>query len=184
MIVVLFDTETTDLIKNTALPMEKQPKIIEFYGVKLRQSGDGVDTTFEQISEYESLYAHPAPLKPITTKITGLKNEDLVDAPPIQTELGKIKDFMSDVDRIVAHNLAYDIGVTDIEFKRHEVEAIDWPEKVCTVEATEHIHGYRLSLSALHKELFGEAFDGAHRAKVDVHALLRCYEELVKREEI
>ena len=57
----------------------------------------------------------------------------------------------------------------------------EWPRLCCTVENTEWLHGHRLSLSALHEELFGEPFSGAHRARTDVAALTRCYLELVKR---
>jgi len=184
MKVALFDTETTDLIKNTALPIDKQPKIIEFYAVKILQVGEGETSEFETLDEYESLYSHPEKLKDITTKITGLTNDDLKNSPAIETELMKIKSFFEDCDRVVAHNLSYDIGVTDFEFERHGFEKIDWPEKICTVEQTEHLLGYRLKLIDLYNYLFGKPFEGAHRAINDVSAMRECYEELVKRDEI
>jgi len=52
------------------------------------------------------------------------------------------------------------------------------------VQETEWIKGHRLSLSALHEELFGEPFSGAHRARVDVDALTRCFNELRQRGDI
>lgn len=36
----------------------------------------------------------------------------------------------------------------------------------------------------MHEFLFGERFTNSHRAREDVHALLRCYKELVNRGEI
>ena len=39
----------------------------------------------------------------------------------------------------------------------------------------------RLNLNKLHELLFGKEFTGAHRAKTDVHALVRCYHELMNR---
>jgi hypothetical protein len=59
---------------------------------------------------------------------------------------------------------------------------VKWPRRICTVEQTQHIKGFRLNLSGLHEFLFGEKFSGAHRAKVDVAALVRCSSEMFKRE--
>jgi hypothetical protein len=73
--------------------------------------------------------------------------------------------------------------MVEIEMQRHGCDII-WPEKICTVEMTEHMDGFRLSLTALHEKLFGEAFKGSHRASADVHAMKRCYSELIKRGEI
>lgn len=70
----------------------------------------------------------------------------------------------------------------DFEMKRLVTE-LAWPERlVCTVEATEHLKGHRLSLTKLYEHLFpGENFPGAHRAKADVQALVRCYVEMFKQ---
>jgi hypothetical protein len=68
----------------------------------------------------------------------------------------------------------------DTEFNRIGMK-IDWPRTICTVEETICIRGYRLSLTELHKEFCGEPFEGAHRAMVDVRALLRCVEKLYDR---
>lgn len=184
MILNFFDTETTDLISNSARRIEKQPKIIEFYATRIRQTGEGKDAQFEFADELNLLLAHPAPLKAKTTEITGLTNEDLKDAPPFHLKAKEIKEYMEGADVVVAHNLSYDMAVTDIEILRSDIGPISWPEPLCTVEATQHIFQYRLSLSALHEYLFGEKFEGAHRAKVDVEAMVRCYQELVKRDMI
>ncbi len=52
---------------------------------------------------------------------------------------------------------------------------------ICTVESTEHIKGFRLTLTKLHEHLFGEAFPSAHRAENDVRPLTRCFIELYNR---
>jgi hypothetical protein len=59
-------------------------------------------------------------------------------------------------------------------------QKIKWPDKICTVEQTVHLKGYRVSLSVLHETLFGMPFTGAHRAKVDVSALLFICKELYR----
>lgn len=184
MIVVLFDTETTGLIKNSAIPIDKQPHILELYALKLEQTGEGEEAEFREIGEYESLYRHTAPLEDIIKKITGLTNEDLADQVPIEKELDNIREFFSDADRVVAHNLSYDMAVTDIEFERYKKPPMKWNGPLCTVEATNFLKGYRLKLIDLHELLFDEKFEGGHRARIDVQAMTRCYKELVKRDEV
>jgi DNA polymerase-3 subunit alpha len=79
------------------------------------------------------------------------------------------------------------MDMLSLEFRRLGMleEVIKWPViRICTVEQTEWYKGYRLSLTALYEELFGEPFPDAHRARVDVQALTRVFLELRKREEI
>ncbi len=60
---------------------------------------------------------------------------------------------------------------------------------VCTMKSsTDHckLQGRGFSfkppkLAELHRFLFGEYFEGAHDAMIDVEATMRCFLELVKR---
>jgi DNA polymerase III epsilon subunit-like protein len=88
-----------------------------------------------------------------------------------------LKKFIEGHDEVVAHNLSYDKSMVDCEMKRAGL-TVDWPELICTVEATEHIKGHRLNLTSLHELLMGEAFSGAHRAEADVRALANCFRAL------
>jgi len=85
-----------------------------------------------------------------------------------------------------AHNLAYDMEMLEFEFKRlnDTLKGLWNKPLICTVEQTVHLRGIRLSLSALHEYLFNEKFEGAHRAKADVQAQVRCFMELKKRGEL
>ena len=76
--------------------------------------------------------------------------------------------------------MSFDQEMIDIEAERLG-QILRWQRLVCTVEQTVHLRGHRLSLSLLHQHLFDEPFAGAHRAKVDVAALIRCSVELHKR---
>lgn len=174
---LIFDTETTDLVSNTLLPDDQQPFIIEFYGAIIDGSG-------EIVEELEFL-CHPGfEIKEITTKITGIKPEDLRGLPGFREHAEAVAGLLSRADSVVAHNLSYDWFVTNTEFRRAGMKP-EWPMiRICTVEETEWIKGHRLSLSALHEELFGEPFSGAHRARVDVEALIRCFNELRSRGDI
>lgn len=174
---LIFDTETSDLIGNSLLADRHMPHIIEFYGCIVNEEGDVVE-------ELDFLCKPPQPISETTTRITGITQEDVKDAPPFSYFADKVFELIESADTVVAHNLSYDKEVVNVEAKRLGRE-VAWPaDLVCTVEQTEHLKGHRLSLSALHEYLFGEPFTGAHRARVDVEALAQCYLELVRRGEI
>jgi DNA polymerase III epsilon subunit-like protein len=81
---------------------------------------------------------------------------------------------------VIAHNASFDVEMVDIEAARCGAKIV-WPRCLCTVEQSSYVIGHRLTLGALHEHLLGEKFEGAHRAKVDVAALIRCVAEMVKR---
>lgn len=174
---LLFDTESTDLIKNTSIPLDRQPRVFEFFGLV-------VDGAGQVIEEFEFLCNPGISLPDIVTKITGVKDADLADLPRIRQWWPQLRDLVASCDRMVGHNLAYDMQVMDFEAQRMS-EPLQWPiDLVCTVEATHHYKGYRLSLSNLHLHLFNEGFPDAHRARNDVMAMHRCYVELLNRGDV
>ena len=169
--IFLFDTETTALVTNSVLPLQQQPKVIEFYGMLL-------DEELNKVDELEFLCNPNMAIPEIVTKITSIKNSDVDNLPAFEVHADKVQQFMRYAKEVVAHNLSYDMFVLDCEFARLG-RKVNWPAgRVCTVEATEWIKGYRLNLSALYEHLFGEPFSGAHRAKQDVEALASCFKEL------
>jgi DNA polymerase III epsilon subunit-like protein len=176
-LIALFDTETTSLIGNSLKRLEMQPRVIEFYGCILDNSG--------VVMEELEFLCHPGiEIPEEVTKITGITKEEVQGLPPFKEHFEKVRWFFSRADTVVAHNLHYDLSVMDFEAKRLQ-DFVPWPKTlICTVEATEHLKGYRLSLTALHELLFGEAFEGAHRAKGDVQALVKCFLKLKEQGEI
>jgi DNA polymerase III epsilon subunit-like protein len=173
---LIFDTETTDLIANSLLPEKHQPRIIEFFGHIVEDDGTVV-------RELDFL-CHPGHrLEKVTTNITGITDEMLKDAKPFSAFEGEVRALIGEADAVVAHNLSYDFDVVNFELKRcGTLDRVKWPAiRICTVQETEWFKGFRLNLSGLHEHLFGEPFSGAHRARVDVAALTRCYVELRKR---
>lgn len=174
-----FDTETTGLIFNRSMKLNKQPEIIEFYGCvvdlvsgKLK---DEYHTLIKPTVEY--------PMSDYTIKATKTKigNEMLANERQFKIVAKDLKAFLERAPMLIAHNLSFDKEMCEIEFERLE-EKIVWPERgLCTVEATTHLRGRRLNLTALHTLLFDEPFSDAHRAKPDVEALTRVAVELYKR---
>lgn len=170
----IFDTETTGLISNHLVKLEQQPEIIEFYG-------NLVDLdTGEILNEVEYLIKPKGKIDDIITRITTINAAMVEEAPRFGEVLPTIRQAIESAPLVIAHNASFDREIVDIEFERRDA-TLKWPKLICTVEATIHLRGYRLSLSALHEYLFGEVFTGAHRARVDVAALTRCACELRKR---
>lgn len=170
MISLFFDTETTALIANSARSIDKQPRVVELFATVREFDG-------REREQIDVLINPGVPLSDETQKITGI-TQDMVDGKlPFRVYASAFVEMVETVDQVVAHNLAYDKQVIDFELKRLGM-TVRWPRLLCTVEATEHLKGYRLSLSDLHEFLFGEKFEGAHRARQDVEALANCYYKL------
>ena len=155
--------------------MIHQPHVIEFYGCL-------ADLKTGKIKqEVNLLIKPPVKIEIEITNITSITNDMLQDAPSFDKVAIDIFKFLEGAPILIAHNASYDREIMDIEAERL-MKTIKWPRTLCTVEQTVSLRGSRLSLGDLHIYLFGEAFTGAHRAKVDVMALLRCCVELYKRD--
>jgi len=177
MLTLIFDTETTGLVQNSGQSLAKQPQVLEFFGLVI----DGEDKEVATLHKY---FNPGRPIAPLITKITGITDDMVKAAPSFVDGCEGILKLIASVEKVVAHNLSYDISVIDFEFDRME-KKVEWPKKkICTVEATENFLGYRLNLGALHEHLFGDGFTGAHKAENDVRATARCYIELVRRGEV
>lgn len=171
---LIFDTETTGLISNHSIKIDKQPELTEFYGAV-------VDLASGQLlSDLDLLIKPSQPISAEITKITGLTDADVAGCPSFRECSGPIMDMLHSCSPAIAHNAAFDKEMLDLEAERIGYK-IGWQRVICTVEQTIHIKGFRLNLSGLHQELFGEGFKDAHRAKPDTQALIRCCVELFKR---
>lgn len=169
MITKYADNETSGLIISTLRPLDKQPRVFEFYCV------DDLN------SECHHLINPVVKLEPKAAKVTGVSNEDLKDKPLFAEVADDIRAAIENCDEIFFHNASYDTQMLDFEFARLG-QKLNWPRVRCSVEESEWIKGYRLKLIELHTELFGEGFEKAHGAKWDVLALRRCVQEMRKRE--
>ncbi len=182
MKVVIFDTETDGLIANSAIPLFKQPRCVELFAITLEQAGEGPAAVFSEVSVYEQMFNTGRALPEVITGITGITPEMMADKPPFSAHSDEVLNLIQGADRVVAHNLSYDKSIINFEMDRAGLgRPLKWPETICTVEATEYFFGFRLNLKLLHKTLFDEEFADAHRAENDVRALVRVYQELVRR---
>lgn len=190
--VIVFDTETTGLLKTKSSDIHDQPQIIEYYGMRVVHRADGV---IEKVAEFETYFKPAKPFdEAIITKITGISNAMVKDAPSFFDKHKELLEFYKGAHRMVAHNCAFDDAMVKNEFLRlatdelitvdefnAAIDQIQEMKRMCTVQKTMFFQQRRLTLTNLHQELFGVPFEGAHRARHDVDALFRCYEELCKR---
>ena len=167
---IFFDTETTGLLMPSPSDVKLQPYITELCMIKLDNEGEYVD-------ELTTFIKPPVPIPEEITKITGITEEMLEDAPYFIQVYDKICDFVLGEAEIVAHNAPFDIGMLKYELERlDKVLNFPWPKRhICTVEQSYQIQNRRLSLAKLHTLATGAPHEGAHRAREDVLALIRCY---------
>jgi len=174
---LVFDTETTGLLMNSAVDVKRQPKVIEACLLSFNDKG-------KIVSKVDELIYPGEPISEKITAITNITNDDLKGKPPFKAVAPKIVAAIEKADVVVAHNLTFDMSMIDNELKRIG-QKVKWPKRrICTVEQTQHLKGFNLNLGLLHEHLFGAPHEGAHRAEADVMALARCYFELIKKGEL
>jgi len=171
-----FDTETTGLLRPEATELWLQPFIIEIYICKF-------DNDFKIVGEFEKLVKPPVPISDEITKITGITNQMVEDAPTFIQIYHELCDFVRGEKTIFAHNCTFDIGMIQNELARHNlVTNFPWPsDQVCTVEASMALQNKRLTLEKL-CALAGITYEEGHRARNDVMMMVSCIEWLHKQE--
>lgn len=174
---IIFDTETTGLIENRTLRLDRQSEITEVCVI----AGD-LDTGASE-TLMNTLVKPRGKITDENVKQNGIFPEMVTDAPTFREIAEELKRHIESAKFAIAHNASFDQEMIDIEMERIGV-TVTWPRLICTIEQTMHLLGRRLSLSDLHQYLFGEPFAGAHRAAVDVAATWRCCVELRKRGEL
>lgn len=168
---IFLDTETTGLLRPTASSLSDQPRITEVYLLKL-------DESLQIVDEIETLVNPTIPIPETITKITGITDEMVAGCPTFPMLYPRLCEFFLGERTVVAHNCSFDMGVFWAELARMEAEfKFPWPQEwICTVERSFHLKNKRLKLSDLHEMATGKPHvDNAHRAKDDVHAMVRCY---------
>ena len=171
----IFDTETTGLLKPRAAGLQAQPYITEIYIVQ-------VDEDFNIIKELDTYINIPVPVPEFITKITGIKDSDLVDAPTFEDIYPDLLDIFKDSTEMVAHNLSFDKSMVGNQLVRMGAKEFPFsPIETCTVIKSMCLEQRRITLTRLHELMIGKGFPNAHRAKSDVMALVRCYREMRER---
>jgi DNA polymerase III epsilon subunit family exonuclease len=165
---LIFDTETTGLLKPNVTDLKDQPKIIEF-GLVVVEDGKIIGAHNWLINPGELITAE-------ITKITGITNEMLEGKPEFRQVLGEIEEVFAGADRLICHNAPFDTGMLKNELERCGRTGFPWPaETICTVQEYRHEFGGRYpKLTALYERKVGKPLEQTHRATDDCEALYDC----------
>lgn len=162
---LIFDTETTGLLLPRTADLKSQPKIIEVGIIEIANGKIKGEHTWliypgEQITEE-------------ITKITGLKNDDLVGKPIFADILPELEAVFLGADGLVCHNAPFDVGMLVTELRRlgREFQFPYPPRQLCTVSAYAFLKGHNLKLTDLYKHVMGKELKQTHRALDDARAL-------------
>ena len=164
---LVFDTETTGLPHHPDAKDSVQPRIIEWGGALVDETGAVIDS-------YETLVNPHTKLSAKITKITGLTDEDLASAPDFGALAERVRPMFASADALLAHNLPFDSQLMAFDLNRFGL-AEDWPwpsVMVCTVQEHAEEWGRRPKLTELYHYYTGETLSQKHRALDDVMALV------------
>lgn len=172
---IFIDTETTGLLSPEPANSFSQPYLTEIYIAKI------CPKTFKIKSEFETFVRPPIPIPELITKITGINDEMVEDAPSFPEIYDDLCDFVLGEREVVGHNVNFDMNVLRHELRRIGFELnFPWPcVRTCTIEMSYSIKNKRLKLGQLHELATGRAHEGSHRAKADVLATIECYKWLL-----
>ncbi len=185
MTVLFFDTETTGLPRyynEPAANVDNWPRLV--------QLAWAISTGSESIESYSYIVRPDGFRIPDdAAKVHGITTERaLAEGVSIVGVLGAFCEDVQKVVALVAHNVDFDAPVVGAELLRRGYDNLldDYP-KVCTMKGSTDFcriprrggRGFKYpKLMELHENLFGLGFAGAHDARNDVAAGVRCYWEL------
>ena len=167
---IAFDTETTGLDPFGG------DRIIEFAGVELELSAEGA---VARTIPHRFLFNPGIPIPRKVTELTGLRDEDVVDAPPFQVQAQQIWELLHG-SIIIAHNLAFDQNFISVELQQ---AGLYWPQPTAEIDTLglsilsypQHRNAHKLETLC---QRLGVSLDQAHRATDDAEACGRCFVQM------
>ncbi|KXT75425.1 PolC-type DNA polymerase III [Streptococcus sp. DD12] len=153
-IYVVFDVETTGL-------SAVNHQLIQIAASKM-QKGNIID-------EFDVFINPGHPLSKFTTELTGITDNHVKDAPPIEETLKAFQEFC-DGAILVAHNASFDVGFMNANYERYGLPTITQPV-IDTIELARNLYPEykRHGLGPLTKR-FGVALEHHHMANFDAEA--------------
>ena len=157
--VIVLDLETTGL-------SPYRHKITEIAAAKVING--------EVIDRFHTLVNPEQPIPSFITRLTGITDEMVKDAPTVTSILPSLKEFLGE-DIIVAHNASFDYKFLSHNFYMHQRTQLRNP-LLCTVKLANRVHSTLPSkrLSSL-CEFYGITNEQAHRAMSDVDATIKIF---------
>jgi len=183
---LFFDTETTGLPRNWKAPvtdLNNWPRMIQIAWILCDDKGNRIESN-DFIIKPENF---EIPID--ASRVHGISTEKAInEGKELSQVLIEFSRLVEQSNFIVAHNISFDEKIIGAEFLRKDVESnFEKKRKLCTMQASTNYcrlsgpYGYKWpKLSELHIKLFGEDFDEAHDASVDINATEKCFWEMKK----
>jgi DNA polymerase III epsilon subunit-like protein len=181
---LFFDTETTGLPLNWKAPvtdLDNWPRMIQIAWILCDADGKRLNT------EVFIIKPDGFTIPKAASDVHGISTEKaLSDGIALMDVLTKFKAAVEQADHIVAHNISFDEKIMGAELLRNDVESnFETTRKLCTMKSSTDYcripgrYGFKWpTLSELHIKLFGEDFEDAHDALVDISVTEKCFWEL------
>ena len=121
------------------------------------------------IAEFDEFINPGHPLSAFTTELTGITDDHVKNAKPLEQVLQEFQEFCQDTV-LVAHNATFDVGFMNANYERHGLPKITQPV-IDTLEFARNLYPEykRHGLGPLTKR-FGVALDHHHMANYDAEA--------------
>jgi len=183
---LFFDTETTGLPQNWKAPvtdLNNWPRMIQIAWILCDDKGNRIESD-DFIIKPENFE-----IPKDASAIHGISTEKaIIEGVDLKQVLDKFVELIEKAEFIVAHNISFDEKILGAELLRKEVKStFNKKRKLCTMKSSTDYcripgyYGYKWpKLSELHIKLFGEDFDEAHDASVDINATEKCFWEMKK----
>ncbi len=181
---LFFDTETTGVPRNYKAPasdLKNWPRLVQIAWLLADDDGGEIESA-EYIVKPEG-FTIPAE----AARIHGISTEMAIrDGLDIKSVLAEALMCLGKVSQLVGHNIDFDEKILGAELLRAgHPNCVETKQRLCTMRsATDYCrlpgpYGYKWpKLEELHRKLFNQPLEGAHRALVDVRACAKCYFEL------
>ncbi len=91
----------------------------------------------EIIDTFQSFFNPGISIPPFISQLTGIENEDLIDAPKFENVATEIKEFISD-SVLVGHNLQFDYAFLKSEFNQANI-ILPNLEQICTLKLSRRL---------------------------------------------
>jgi len=182
--ILFFDTETSGLPRNWKAPVtdgNNWPRLVQIAWIIFNDNGQRISTKDYIIKPEGFIIPEEA------SKIHGISTEKAIkDGKELSVVLNEFNKEIDNVDILVAHNINFDSKIVGAEMIRKEIKTNLFSKKlICTMESTTNfcqipgLYGNKWpKLSELHVKLFGEDFEEAHNALVDIEATAKCFWKL------
>lgn len=133
-----------------------------------------------EIDRFERLVNPGIKIPVESSAIHGIRDEDVIGAPPFVESIPRINQMIEACDVLVGYNIIFDLKLLMAEYVRNGKSLNLEGKEIWDPKNIFHHHEPR-DLSAAMRFYCGREIEGAHRAGVDIEATLDVFESQLQR---